>query len=78
LTEPGGGPFNTVYRIRDGIRPGKTSGVESGLAYPYAAEHDGSLYVVYSVGRPANENALELAIIPLSSMTPPSDKADHQ
>jgi len=77
LTDVGGGRFNTVYRIRDGIRPGESSTTEADLAYPYAVEHDGSLCVVYSVGRPGNiTNSLELVVIPLSSLL--SDQASIQ
>lgn len=72
LTDPGGEYFNQIYRIRDGVRTGEGTTTPADLAYPYAVEYDGHLYVVYSVGRPGNAtNSLELAIVPLSSLAEP-------
>ena len=69
LTDPGGGTYNQVYRIRDGVRVGEGTTTEAALAYPYAVEEDGNLYVVYSVGRDGgNRNSCELAVIPLWSL----------
>lgn len=62
-------PFSKVYRIRDAVRPGETGTQPAALAYPYAIEHGGNLYVAYSVGRlGANRNSAELAVIPLSQL----------
>jgi len=73
VTDPGGGLFKEIYRIRNAVRPGETATTSADLAYPYAVEENGNLYVVYSVGRPGNtKNSLELAIVPLSSITAPS------
>jgi len=72
VTDPGGGEFKEIYRIRNAVRPGETATTSADLAYPYAVEEDGNLYVVYSVGRPGNaKNSLELAVVPVSSITPP-------
>ena len=38
------------------------------LAYPYAIEHDGKLYVAYSVGFGANQNSAEMAVIPVAAL----------
>lgn len=75
LSGPGGGAFNRIYRIRDGVRPGERETTPADLAYPYAVEYDGSLYVVYSVGRPGNSrNSLELAVIPIAEITRRQEK----
>ena len=69
LTGPGGTVFNEVYRIRDGIRPGEDTTIKAALAYPYAVEEDGNLYIVYSVGRDGgNRNSCEMAVVPISSL----------
>ena len=43
---------------------------KASLAYPYAVEHDGKLYVAYSNGggRGGNRNSAELAVIPVASL----------
>ena len=62
---------DTVSRIRQ-IRSGAPRPVYPGFAkvaqfsYPYAHEHDGKLYVVYSVGK----EECGLSIIPISSLIP--------
>ena len=72
--------FSKLYVIRHSLladAPGESHAGAS-LAYPYAIEHDGKLYVGYSnsgggVGRVGegrqlwNNNSIELAMIPLSS-----------
>ena len=71
LTAPGETVFSRVFVIRHAVQPG---GIESNpntaLSYPYAVEHDGSLYVVYSAdgGRGGNRNSAELAVIPITSL----------
>jgi len=82
VSKPGENKFSKVFVIRhaefpDG--PGE-SHPNASLAYPYAIEHDGKLYVSYSnnggnVGRTgkgrelANNNSAELAVIPIASLT---------
>ena len=65
---PGAKTLSRVWRIRDGLRPGEEGTRNRNLAYPHAVEHDGKLYVVYSVGFGANLNHCELAVIPISSL----------
>jgi hypothetical protein len=81
LTRPGEREFSTVLVIRHAEfseSPGE-SHPQASLAYPYAIEHDGHLYVGYSnnggnVGRVGtgrelwNNNSAELAVIPLRSL----------
>ena len=58
-----------VIRIRDGIRPGVGDKKYARLSYPYAIEHDGKLYVIYSAGQHGGiENNAELANIPIESL----------
>ena len=70
--EPGEKALSRVFRIRDDVFPeGPGESVEgAALAYPYAVEHDGYLYVVYSNdgGRHHNLNSAEMAVIPLASL----------
>lgn len=69
VTAPGENLFRKVFVIRrsrhDG-QPGE-SAENLSLAYPYAVEHEGHLYVGYSNngGRRGNLNSAELAIIPI-------------
>ncbi len=68
LMEPDKRVFSRIYSIRSDICPGPGESTKGlALAYPYAVEHKGSLYVVYSNdgGRGANLNSAELAVIPL-------------
>ena len=77
---PGGNSFEQVFVIRHAEHDGPgESHPKASLAYPYAIEHDGRLYVGYSnngglVGRVgqgrelANNNSAELAVIPLASL----------
>ena len=61
--------FSKVYRIRDAVRPAETEAQPASLAYPYAIEYGGNLYVAYSVGRlGGNRNSAELAVIPVSQL----------
>ena len=71
LTRAGELQFRKVFRIRSAIHTGPgESHPQAALAYPYAIEHDGHLYVAYSNngGRGANRNSAELAIIPVASL----------
>lgn len=71
VSEPDDKRFSRVYRIRDAVHDGPgESGATVGLAYPYAIEHAGKLYVGYSNngGRGGNRNSAELAIIPIESL----------
>lgn len=82
VTRPGENQFSQVFIIRHAEfpeGPGE-SHKNAALAYPYAIEHDGYLYVGYSnnggnVGRTgtereiANNNSAELAVIPIQSLS---------
>jgi hypothetical protein len=71
VSRPGERVFRKVYRIRDAVfrGPGE-SHAGCRLSYPYAVEHDGKLYVIYSNdgSRGGNRNSAELAIIPVESI----------
>jgi len=72
VSRPGENTFSQVLVIRRSRHDGKPgeSAENLSLAYPYAAEHDGSLYVGYSNngGRRGNLNSAELAIIPIKTL----------
>jgi hypothetical protein len=69
VTRPGERQLSRIYRIRDGVRPGEQAVKPASLAYPYAREYEGKLYVVYSVGRHGgNRNAAEMAVIPVNRL----------
>ena len=55
--------------------PGIESAPACRLSYPYAAEYDGRLYVVYSNdgGRGGNRNSCELAVIPIAGLALPDE-----
>ena len=70
VTAPGERAFSRVWRIRHGASPalrlpGRAKSPQ--WSYPYAHEHDGSLYVVYSIGK----EDCGLSIIPLSATPHP-------
>ncbi|MDG2385108.1 MAG: exo-alpha-sialidase [Pirellulaceae bacterium] len=81
VTQPGEMKFSKVFVIRDAnfpTGPGE-SHPDASLAYPYAIEHEGKLYIGYSnnganVGRVGkgrslwNNNSAELAVIPIGSL----------
>ncbi len=81
LTRPGEATFSRVCVIRHALfpeGPGE-SHARASLAYPYAVEHEGKLYVGYSnsgggVGRVGanrelwNNNSAEMAVIPLDAL----------
>ena len=68
VTAPGERVFTRVWRIRHGASPdlrlpGRAKSPQ--WSYPHAHQHDGSLYVVYSIGK----EDCGLSIIPLRSIT---------
>lgn len=67
VAEPGASTFSKMWRIRDGKSaaprfPGRAKGKQ--WSYPYGHEHDGKLYVVYSIGK----EECGLSILPVSSL----------
>lgn len=74
VAAPGERAFSRVWRIRHGASPalrlpGRAKSPQ--WSYPYAHEHDGSLYVVYSIGK----EDCGLSIIPLHVILHPQDVA---
>lgn len=78
VSRPGQSVFSRIYRIRDAAiaepqshDPKVESHPQCRLSYPYAAEYDGELYVVYSNdgSRGGNRNSCELAIIPVEKFS---------
>ena len=66
--EPGSATLNRMWRIRHGKSgPPRFQGNAKGKqwSYPYAYEHDGRLYVVYSVGK----EDCGLSVFPIQSLT---------
>ena len=64
---PGERTLNKIYRIRDGKSipprfPGKAKSKQ--WSYPYGYEHNGKLFVVYSIGK----EDCGLSIIPVASL----------
>jgi len=71
LGRPGEKFFSQIYRIRDAVYDGPgESDPGCRLSYPYAAEYDGKLYVIYSNdgARGGNRNSAELAVIPVGAL----------
>lgn len=72
VSRPGEKVFTQIFRIRDDVFPeGPGESIEgAALSYPYAAEHDGKLYVVYSNDgrRGGNRNSGEMAVVPVASL----------
>ncbi len=77
VSRPRESVFSRIYRIRDAAVavPGSSvprieSHPQCRLSYPYAAEYDGKLYVIYSNdgSRGGNRNSCELAIIPIEKL----------
>ena len=67
VAEPSARSFSRVWRIRHGASPdlrlpGRAKSPQ--WSYPYAHEHDGNLYVVYSIGK----EDCGLSIIPLHAI----------
>ena len=81
VTRPGETMFSRCFVVRHAEHPGGPgeSHPKASLAYPYAVEHEGHLYVGYSnsggtIGRTGsgrqrwNNNSAELAVIPLGAL----------
>jgi hypothetical protein len=71
VSRPGHKFFSRIYRIRDAVDDGPgESHPNCRLSYPYAVEHGGKLYVIYSNdgGRGGNRNSAELAMIPVEAL----------
>ncbi len=70
VTRPGHSLFSKVFRIRNAEHTASESHPGARLAYPYAVEYKGHLYVGYSNsgGRRGNNNSAELAVIPLAAL----------
>jgi hypothetical protein len=67
--EPGAATLNRMWRIRHGksIPPRFAGHAKSKQwSYPYAHEHDGNLYVVYSIGK----EDCGMSVIPIESLQP--------
>ena len=69
VTRPGEKTFCRIWRIRGAIRPEAGEKQDHRVAYPYAIEHDGQLYVGYSTGLGGNRNNGELAVFSISSLS---------
>lgn len=68
VTQPGESTFSRMWVIRHGKSgPPRFSGHAKGKqwSYPYAHEHDGKLYVVYSIGK----EDCGLSILPVASLS---------
>lgn len=67
VSRPGEKAFSRVFVIRHAVFPDGPgpSHANASLCYPYAVEHDGKLYVGYSV---KNYRTAELAVIPLEKI----------
>ena len=79
VSKPEENSFSKIYTIRGALHKGHKveSNAAASLAYPYAVEYEGALYVVYSNsgGRGGakrdswNNNSAELAIIPIKELS---------
>jgi hypothetical protein len=70
VSPPGQGLLSRMWRIRHGKSPApRFQGFAKGKqwSYPYAHEHDGKLYVVYSVGK----EECGLSVMPVASLRNP-------
>ncbi|NQT12817.1 MAG: exo-alpha-sialidase, partial [Planctomycetes bacterium] len=71
VSRPGEEVFQRIFRIRDAKWDGPgESHPGCRLSYPYAVEHEGKLYVVYSNdgSRGGNRNSAEMAVIPVEAL----------
>jgi hypothetical protein len=67
VSRPGEQTLNQMWRIRHGkSTPPRFAGAAKSKqwSYPYGYEHDGKLYVVYSVGK----EECGLSVLPISSL----------
>lgn len=67
LSEPGEKCFSKLLRIADHTKSGNPPRKARSLAYPYAAEHEGKLYVVYHTKGAHKFNA-HLAVLPIENL----------
>ncbi len=77
VSKPGERTFSYAWKIRQGLtRQPLLRGMHKmpGWQYPYAYEHDGKLYVIYSVGK----EDCELSIIPVRCLQIPADASYPQ
>ena len=67
VSRPGEAAFCRVFVIRHAVFPDGpgVSDPRASLCYPYAVEHDGKLYVGYSV---KSHQTNELAVIPVGAL----------
>ncbi len=72
ISRPGQNQFSRIAVIRHAENPGHPgeSAPNLSLAYPYAIEHEGELYIGYSNngGRRANLNSAELAVVSIQEL----------
>ena len=72
VSRPGEWAYSRVYLIRHAVFPEGpgASHPKAALAYPYAVEHAGKLYVGYSNSNGGGNfrNSAELAVIPVASL----------
>jgi hypothetical protein len=70
VSRPGAATFSRIFVIRHAVFPEGpgASHPNASLCYPYAVEHDGELYVGYSV---KSHTTSELAVIPLPRLASP-------
>ena len=75
LTEPGGGLFKYIYKLRHCAWPAirlfggyspidSYKGCETEWGYPKTCEHDGNLYIIYSQGK----EDCAMSIVPVSCL----------
>ena len=72
ISGPGENQFSRMAVIRHAENPGHPgeSAAQLSLAYPYAVEYEGELYIGYSNngGRRANLNSAELAVVSIREL----------
>lgn len=77
VSRPGETTLSRMWKIRHGKSgPPRFTGFAKGKqwSYPYAHEHDGKLYVVYSIGK----EDCGLSILPIESLQVPADSNSEQ
>ena len=67
LSEPGEKYFSKLLRIADHTKSGNPPRKVHSLAYPYAVEHEGKLYVIYHARGGHKFNA-HLAVLPIENL----------
>jgi len=75
ISRPGEKQLSRIFKIRDAVVDERSveSHPRASLAYPYAVQRDGLLYVGYSNdgSRGGNRNSAELAVIPVAGLIAP-------